>query len=289
MSLADFLAAFQYSFVRNMFAAGLLASFACGLIGTYVVVKRLVFISGGISHTCFGGIGLAYLLGFEPMIGAVLFAIATAVMVGITSLRTRIREDSMIGVLWVMGMALGILFIKWAPGYVPDPMTILFGNILLINSTDLGLMAILVVVIVLVVALLYRQLLALTFDEEFARIAGVPTEGLYILLLVLIALTVVLLLRVVGVVLVIALLTIPATISGLATRKMKRMMILAVLVGIAVTTTGSALSWQYNLPPGPTIAIVSGIALVLALITKRIWYRFGHGYALELVAEEQAG
>jgi len=273
MSLVELLT--QFAFIRNMFIAGLLASVACGIIGTYVVVKRLVFISGGIAHTCFGGIGLAYMLGFEPILGAILFAVATAVTVGVTSLKTHVREDSTIGVLWVMGMALGVLFIAKAPGFVPDPMTILFGSILLVVSRDLLFMLALTITIVVIVAFYYKQLLALTFDEEFARISGVPTERLHVLLLVLIALTVVLLLKVVGVVLAIALLTIPSTISGLFTHNMKRMMMLAVLVGMVLVTTGLIVSVQYDVDPGALIVIVSGIGLVLALAGKKLWSRLG--------------
>jgi zinc transport system permease protein len=270
MMLPDLFSAFQYTVVQNMFIAGLLASIACGIIGTYVVVRRLVFISGGIAHTCFGGVGLAYLLGFDPMLGALVFALGTAIAVGIAGLRTRIREDSTIGVLWVLGMALGLIFIRFAPGYVPDLGSILFGDILLVKSQDIWLMLFLVVAIVVIVAVFYRQLLALTFDEEFARIMGVPTEMVYILLLALIALTVVLLLKVVGVILVIALLTIPATISGLFNTRMKRMMLMAVLVGCIVTTLGSILSLQYDLPVGATIVVVASLALLIALVVKKV-------------------
>ncbi len=270
MSLADLFMAFQYAFVRNMFLAGVLASIACGIIGTYVIVKRLVFISGGIAHTCFGGIGLAYWLQFEPMLGAVLFSLVTAVTVGITSLRTRIREDSTIGALWVTGMALGVIFIDQAPGYVPDPMSILFGDILLVKTPHLWLMLLLDIGVVLTVAIFYRQLLAITFDREFAEISGVNTDALYVLLLSLVALTVVLLLKVVGVVLVIALLTLPPTIAGLFTNRMKRMMGLAVLVGLVVTTLGSTLSWQYNVPSGPMIVVVAVSALLLSMGARRV-------------------
>jgi len=264
---------FQYGFIGNMFAAGFLASIACGIMGTYVVVKRLVFISGGISHTCFGGIGLAYFMGFDPMIGALLFALTTATTLGLVSLKTHIREDSTIGVFWAVGMALGLLFISKTPGYVPDPMSFLFGNILLVKSQDLLLMSLLVVVIATVVLLFYRQILALTFDEEFARISGVPTERLYILLLTLVALTIVLFIKVVGVILVIALLTIPATIAGFFTHDMRRMMVLAVLTGVIITTIGSLASLQYDIPSGATIVVVAGLALIIAAGMRKLQER----------------
>ena len=271
MSPAGLLSALQYSFVRNMFIAGVLGSIACGIIGTYVVVKRLVFISGGVAHTCFGGIGLAYLLGFSPILGAVVFALGSALTLGVSSLKTRIREDSAIGSMWAVGMGLGILFMTKAPGIVPSPTSILFGDILLVKTSDLWLLLGLCVTIVAIVALLYRQLLALTFDEEFAKISGVPTELLYLLLLSLIALTVVLLLKVMGVILVIALLTMPATIGGLFTKDLKRMMILAVLLAAVLTNLGLIVAWRYDAPPGAAIVIVLASALAVAISGKRIW------------------
>lgn len=273
MRLEDLFEPFKYAFMQNAFVAGILASIVCGIIGTYIVVKRLVFISGGIAHTSFGGIGLAYYAGFEPMLGAVLFSLATALIVGISSLRTRIREDSTIGILWVMGMAMGIVFIQGTEGYRPDPISVLFGNILLVKAADLWIMAMLVVLIFVIVLVLYKDLLALSFDEEFAKISGLRTGPLYILLLCLVALTVVVLLKIVGVILVIALLTIPAAMAGLFTYNMKRMMGLAIVLGLLFTMGGLVMSWWYDLPPGATIVILAGVLFLMALGVKaaRAW------------------
>ena len=271
MSPAGLFSALHYAFVRNMFIVGLLGSISCGIIGTYVVVKRLVFITGGVAHTCFGGIGLAYLLGFSPLLGAVVFAVGSALTLGISSLKTQIREDSAIGSLWAVGMALGILFITKAPGIVPSPTSILFGDILLVKTADLWLLLALSIGIIAIVAILYRQLLAMTFDEEFAKISGVPTDQLYLLLLSLIALTVVLLLKMTGVILVIALLTMPPTIGGLFTKNLKKMMVLAVLLAAVLTNLGLVISWQYDAPPGAAIVLILATALGIALAGKRIW------------------
>ena len=209
------LEALQYEFMRNALIAGLLASVACGIVGVYVVVKRIVFISGGIAHASFGGIGLGYFLGINPVLGALVFAVASALGMGAVIKRTKLPEDTAIGILWAMGMALGIIFIGLTPGYAPDLFSYLFGNILTVPFSDLILMLVLDAVIVSMAIALHKEFLALSFDEEFGTVVGVPVEALYLLLLCMIALTVVVLIRVVGSILVIALLTIPAATIGL--------------------------------------------------------------------------
>lgn len=269
----------QYPFIQRMFIAGFLASIACGIIGTYVVVKRIVFISGGIAHTTFGGIGFAYYLqqlGFlfvEPLIGAMIFAITAAIIMGLPFIRTRLREDSTIGILWVVGMALGVLFLNQVDRsqiIVQDPVSILFGNVLLIKMQDLYLMLGLVILIIILTVLLYKDLHILTFDEEFARISGVKVDILYLILMVLIALTTVVLIKVVGVILVIAMLTIPAAISNLFTNNLKNMMIFAVFIGVIVTFFGSTISINFDLPPGATIVISLAILFIISILIKNI-------------------
>jgi zinc transport system permease protein len=257
------LEALQYSFIQNALIAGVLAAVACGIVGVYVVVKRIVFISGGISHASFGGIGLGYLLGINPVIGALFFTIASALGMGIVSRRTRLPEDTAIGILWAVGMALGIIFIGLSPGYAPDLFSYLFGNILTVPASDLILMLILDVVIISVVFLLYKEFLALSFDEEFGTVVGVPTERLYLTLLCLIALTVVVLIRVVGVILVIALLTIPAATARQFTHSLKRMMFLSILFGIVFAVLGLWLSYALDLASGATIVLVSGVCFMI--------------------------
>ena len=276
---ADIFEMFQYPFVQRMFVAGLLASIACGIIGTYVVVKRVVFISGGIAHTTFGGIGFAYYLQYlgisfiEPLVGALIFALAAAIVMGLPFIRSRLREDSIIGILWVVGMALGVLFLNQVDRseiLVQDPVSILFGNVLLIKMQDIYLMFGLLILIIFVTIFLYKDLHILTFDEEFARISGVKVDMLYMILMILIAFTTVVLIKVVGVILVIAMLTIPAAISNLFTHNLKNMMFFAIIIGCIVTFYSSLLSLNFDLPPGATIVISLAFLFIIALLIKNI-------------------
>ena len=250
--------------MQNALMAGLLAAVACGIVGVYVVVKKIVFISGGIAHASFGGIGLGYLLGINPVLGAMVFTIASALGIGLVTRRTRLPEDTAIGILWAMGMALGVIFIGLSPGYAPDLFSYLFGNILTVPVSDLILMLILDAVIIIIVFLFYKEFLFLSFDEEFSTVAGMPTERLYLLLLCLVALTVVVLIRVVGIILVIALLTIPAALARQFTHSLKKMMLLAVLAGAVFTFLGLWLSYLLDLASGATIILVSGTVLFIS-------------------------
>jgi zinc transport system permease protein len=256
------LEALQYEFMRNALVAGFLAAIACGIVGVYVVVKRVVFISGGIAHASFGGIGLGYLVGISPVLGAVFFTLASALGMGLVTRKTKLPEDTAIGILWAMGMALGIIFIGLSPGYAPDLFSYLFGNILTVPFSDLILMLILDAIIVSIVIALYKGFLALSFDEEFGTVVGVPVEALYFLLLCMIALTVVVLIRVVGIILVIALLTIPAALARQFTHSLWRMMLLAILFGVVFTFGGLWLSYELDLASGATIIILSGAVLL---------------------------
>ncbi|MFH1651609.1 MAG: metal ABC transporter permease [Chloroflexota bacterium] len=265
------LEALQYEFMRNALAAGLLAAVACGIVGVYVVAKKVVFVSGGIAHASFGGIGLGYLLGINPVLGATFFALASALGVGLVTRRTRLPEDTGIGILWAMGMALGIIFIGLAPGYTPDLFSYLFGNILTVPQNDLILMLVLDAVIVGVILLFFKEFLTLSFDEEFGVVVGVPVEKLYLLLLCLIALTVVVLIRVVGIILVIALLTIPAALARQFTYDLRKMMVLAVIFGTLFSLGGLWLSYVFNLASGATIILLSGTVLLVFFLVKRVW------------------
>ena len=256
------LEALQYEFMRNAVFAGLLASIACGIIGVYVVTKKIVFISGGIAHASFGGIGLGYLARIDPVLGAIIFTIPSALCMGFVTKKTKLPEDTAIGILWAVGMSLGIIFIGLAPGYAPDLFSYLFGNILTVPLFDLILMLILDAVIVLIVIALYKEFLAFSFDEEFSRVAGVPIQALYLLLLCLIALTVVVLIRVVGTILVIALLTIPAALSRQFTHNLWKMMLLSVLFSVIFTFGGLWLSFELDLASGATIILLSGIVML---------------------------
>jgi zinc transport system permease protein len=256
------------SFMQNAVIIGLLASVACGVVGTYVVVRRIVFISGGIAHAVLGGMGIAYYYGYNPIHGAVLSAIFAALVIGFVSLRYHQHEDTLIGALWAVGMAVGILFIYKTPGYNVDLMSYLFGNILMVEEGSLYLLAGLDAVIILSVFLFYKRFLAVCFDEEYSQLQGIGVVSTYLLLLCLIALTVVILIQVVGIILVIALLTLPAATARHYARSLGQMMILASLLGALFTTSGLIASYGPDLPAGATIVVIAGTAYLLATVLK---------------------
>lgn len=258
----------HYEFLRHALIAGVLASIVCGIVGSYVVVKRIVFIAGGISHTAYGGIGLGYFLGFNPIIGAVIFSLTAAGVIVWIRQKARQLEDTLIGIMWASGMAIGIVLIEKTPGYAPNLMSYLFGNILTVPGYDLFLMGVLDILIIFVVIALFKEFKALAFDEEYAVISGLPVGLLNLLLLCLIALTVVILIRVVGVILVIALLTIPAAIAIQFVYDLRKMMVLSILLGMIFTTVGLVLSEAYNITSGATIIFVACASYVISLALK---------------------
>jgi zinc transport system permease protein len=269
--MEEFLVALtNYSFLQHALLAGVLASIATGLVGSYVVVKRISLISGGIAHSILGGMGIAYYLGLSPTKGAVVSALVAAVIIGLVSLRARQHEDTVIGALWAVGMAIGILFISRTPGYNVDLMTFLFGNILMVSREDLILIGALDGIIVLIILLFYKQFLAVTFDEQHARLRGLPVEFLYLLLLMLIALTVVILIKIVGLILVIALLTLPPAIAHHYAGNLGHMMVLAVGLSLLFNTTGLVVSYQLDLPTGATIVVVAGLAYLVSLLFRNL-------------------
>ncbi len=259
---------FQYEFMRNAIIAAIFVGIACGIVGTYVVIKRIVFISGGISHASFGGIGLGYLLGINPILAAIPFSVLSALGIGIISKKTKVSEDAAIGILWAVGMAAGVIFIALSPGYAPDLFSYLFGSILTVPFSDLVIMLVLNLAIIFTVTLFHKEFLAISFDEEFSEVVGVPTKAIYFLLLCLVALSVVVLIRVVGVILVIALLTIPAVISREFTHDIKKLIILSIFTGIILTLTGLYLSYIFDLPSGATIVLVLGTGFLLSSLLK---------------------
>lgn len=267
------LEALQLEFMRNALLAGVLAAIACGVVGVYVVVKKIVFISGGIAHASFGGIGIGYFLGINPVLGALLFAIASALTMGTVTRKTKLPEDTVIGVLWAVGMAIGIIFVKLTPGYAPDLFSYLFGDILFVPVSDLILMLVLDIVIISVVLLLNKEFLILSFDEEFGTVVGVPTNAIYLILLCLIALTVVVLMRAVGIILVIALLTIPAAMARQFTHSLSKMMLLSVLFGIVFAVLGLWLSYELNIASGATIVLVGVVLFSISLGFSKLLHK----------------
>jgi zinc transport system permease protein len=259
---------FQYQFMQRALIAAILVSIACGVVGSYVVIKRIVSLSGAISHAAFGGVGLGYFLGVNPVLAAIPFSIISAMAIGGVRQITNISEDTGIGILWSVGMAIGVLFINLTPGYAPDLFSYLFGSILTVNNTDLYIMFILDMVIVATVYLFRREFLAVSFDEEFSNVVGLPALLIYMLLLALVALSVVVLIKVVGVILLIALFTIPAAISKQYTYNLKKLMILATIIGILLTTVGLILSYIFNLASGATIVMVLASAFAISYYLK---------------------
>ncbi len=259
----------EQDFLQSALAAGLLASIGCGLMGTYVVVKRIAFIAGGIAHSVLSGRGAARYFGFSPLAGALIAAVLAALLIGWVRLRWRAEEDTLIGALWAIGMAVGILFIAKTPGYQTDLMSYLFGNILLVPVESLWFMAALDGLLLLLVLAYHRQFLAVAFDEEFARLRGIPVTFFYLLLLVMVAVTVVLLIQVVGLILVLALLTLPAAIAGHYVHSLGLMMLIATLIGGALNAAGLALSYGPDLPAGPTIILLAGALYIVSALVSR--------------------
>ena len=256
-------------FLRNALLASLLVSVASGVVGAYVVVKRIVSIGGGISHATFGGIGLGLLLGLNPHLTAIPFSLASALAMALITRRGRVSEDAAIGILWATGMALGVLFISLKRGYIPELSAYLFGSILTVPTHELQLMAALDIIILLVVVLFFRELLQICFDEEFSEVVGIPVEPLYIALLCLISLSVIVLVRAVGVILTIALLSIPSSISLRLTHSLKTMMILSTLLSLTLLILGLALSYILDLPPGALTVLLSIGAFTLSSLKSK--------------------
>lgn len=260
-------------FLRNALVLGLIGSLPLGAVGTFVVARRISYLAAAIAHSVLGGIGIALycreVMGWtwmSPMLGALCAALCSAGLIGWVSLRSKQREDAVIGAIWVTGMALGLLFISRTPGYV-DPMAYLFGDILLVSTSDLWLAGGVGTLILGILLLWHRQIVAVCFDAEFASIRGVRADWIYLLLLLLTALTVVILVSLVGIVLVIALLTLPPAIAALGARNLGRMLSAAVVINVGCIFFGLAISYHFDLPTGPSIILLAAIV-----------YLFAHGF-----------
>jgi zinc transport system permease protein len=249
--------ALQYEFMRNALMAGLLASVICGIIGTFVVVNRLVFLAGGVAHAAYGGIGIAFFFGIPYILGTIGFSVLAAMAMTAVVLKAKSRADTFIGVIWAFGMALGIILMDMTPGYNVDLMSYLFGSILAVPGSDLVWMAVLTVVSLFFTAYFYRDLLAISYDDEFARLRGVPVNLLYFLFISLIAVAIVLIIRVVGLILVIALLTIPPYIAEKYSRSLIMMMVLSIILSLLFNFLGLWLAYAYDLTSGATIIMVA--------------------------------
>jgi zinc transport system permease protein len=258
---------FQYQFLAHAALACLLCGIACGIIGTYVVCRRLVFLSGGITHASFGGIGMAYYFGANPLLGALIFAILSAWGIETFTSRKQIREDSAIGLIWSLGMAIGIIFIYLTPGYAPNLMSFLFGNILSVTSTDIIWMAIVDAFILLIFATMYRPILYVAFDREYARSQNFPTRIVSYLMATLVAITIVISIRVVGIVLLISLLTIPAVIGNLISKSFNRILIYGSVIAALSAFAGLYISYKTNIPSGASTIFVLTLTLIAVKTT----------------------
>jgi len=272
--MAETPAFWQEPFLQQALVAGILASALCGALGTFVVLRRLAFLSGGLSHAAFAGLGACHFLGLPPQLGGVLTAGLAALVLGPMSREQARAQDALIGVLWAVGMALGVVFIHLTPGYPPDIASYLFGNILLVAPADLLLLAVFDLVTLGLLALFFKEFVALTFDETFALVQGVPVRRLSTLLLLLVGGAVVVLLPVVGLLLVLALLTIPPLISLQLLRGLRAVLAASVALSVAITVGGLAISYRWNAPSGPAIILLGAALLALTYGGKAVVRRF---------------
>jgi zinc transport system permease protein len=261
--------ALHFEFMRHALMAGLLASVICGIMGTLVVANRIVFLSGGIAHAAYGGIGLAFFFGWPYLVGTIGFSLVAAGVMAAVTLRARHRADTIIGVIWAVGMATGIILLDLTPGYNVDLMSYLFGSILTVPAQDLWIMLGTGVSVTGFVAVFYKDLLTLSYDEEFARIRGVPVNTLYFALIGLLAVTIVMVIQVVGLILVIALLTIPPFIVERYAQSLFQMMVGSSVLGAVFTVAGLWLSYAFDLTSGASIIMVAGAAFFIALLAER--------------------
>jgi len=269
----DLLQLLSYTFIQNAILAAFLMSVACGITGTYIVSKRMVFISGGITHASFGGVGIGYFLGFPPLAGAAIFAVLAALTTENLTRRKILRNDSIIAILWSFGMALGIIFIYLTPGYAPNLMSYLFGSIITVTSTDLWLMFVLAVVVSLVFTFLYKPILYVAFDEQFARIRGIPVMLLNYMLIVLVALSIVLSIRTAGIILVLSVLTIPQNITNLFTNRFDYIMVGSIIIGFFASLLGLIISYYLDIPSGATIIFTLVVIYLAARLVKVVTLR----------------
>ena len=262
--------ALQFEFMRNALLAGLLASIVCGMIGTLIVVNRIVFLAGGIAHAAYGGIGIAFFFGLPHMVGTIGFSLIIAMLMAVITIKARHRADTIIGVLWAVGMALGVILLDLTPGYNVDLMSYLFGSILSVPDSDLILMAAICVLVFLIVFYYYHDLLAMSYDEEFAQLRGVPVKFLYFLLIGMTALSIVMIIRVVGLILVIALLTIPPFIAEKFSKSLFQMMGVSTALCAIFSVTGLWLSYAFNLTSGASIIMVAAAGFFMSFIIERL-------------------
>lgn len=267
-------AVFKYIFLQHAIISSILASIICGIIGTIIVEKRLVMMSGGIAHTAFGGVGMGYFLGVEPIIGALFFSIAASFGIVEIKKRSTVNTDTIIGMFWSLGMALGIIFISLTPGYPPDMSSYLFGNILTVTKIDLYMMIILDLIVIFSLIAFYNNIKAYLFDEEFSKLVGINVSLIEYMIFIFIAFSVVVLIRVVGIILIIALLTVPPAISKIFTGNLRNIMGLSILFGIAFSLLGLVVSYNLHIASGASIIILAVSSYVIFFLCDKYLKRW---------------
>jgi len=258
----------QYDFIQNALISGVLISITAGIIGTLVVVNKITFLTGGIAHSAYGGIGLAIFLSIPVLFGATIFAVITAIFIAIITLKNRSRIDAIIGMMWASGMAIGIIFVDLTPGYNVDLMSYLFGSIIAVSNTDIVYMSLLDIFIISIFLFFYKEILAVSYDSEFATLRGINVKFFYTLILILSALCVVAAIKAVGLILVIALLTIPTYLAEIFASKLSSMMIISTIFATIFTILGLIVSYFYDISSGASIVMVAVIVLTAIRLIK---------------------
>ena len=263
---------FEYDFLTNAFIASILSGITCGIVGSYIVTRRIVFLSSGITHASFGGLGIALYAGIDPLLGALTFASASSVGIEFASRRGGIREDSVVGIIWSMGMAIGALFMSLRPGYATDLTSYLFGNILLVTPQNIIWLTILTVVLIVGSILWLRRLMYITFDEEYAKSQGINTTLVSYIMAVVIAISIVLSIKVMGIILLLSLITIPTVIANDITKDFKLITPLSAIIAVVGNVVGFILSYEYDIPTGSCIIFILVVLLVIVKLLT-LWHR----------------
>ena len=263
--------ALQFSFVQNALIAAIIVSIISGIIGSLILVNKMTFLTGGIAHSSYGGIGLAIYFGLPIFLGASIFAVLSAILIAIISFKQRHRIDIFIGLIWAVGMAIGIVFVDLTPGYNVDLMSYLFGSILAVSKNDLIFMGVLLIIILLFIHIYYREILATSYDSEYAQLRGINAKGFFIAILILSALAVVVAIKVVGLILVIALMTIPTYIAELISKSLYGMMVKSAIISSLFSVGGLIISYNFDITSGASIILVAASVLILFLGFRKVF------------------
>ena len=263
---------FEYDFLTNAFIASILSGITCGIVGSYIVTRRIVFLSSGITHASFGGLGIALYAGIDPLLGALSFASISSIGIEFASRRGGIREDSVVGIIWSMGMAIGALFMSLRPGYATDLTSYLFGNILLVTPQDIQWLTILMVALIFGSIVWLRRLMYITFDEEYAKSQGINTSLIAYIMAVVIAIAIVLSIKVMGIILLLSLITIPTVIANFITKDFRLITPLSAIIAVLGNVMGFILSYEYDIPTGSCIIFIL-VTLLIGVKLLTLWHR----------------